>query len=75
MNQQLEEFNKLRLVYSGRIDAAIRLDDKEDLDKAKEEYNNIISKYLDVACDVLSSHTNKPFTLYQVKKGKKRLKY
>ena len=74
MNQQLEEFNKLRLVYSGRIDAAIRLDDKEDLDKAKEEYNNIISKYLDLACDVLSSHTNKPFVLYEERKGKKRLK-
>lgn len=61
MNKALEEFKDLRTVYSGRIDEAIKNQDDEALEVAKADYKKILEKYMNVACQVLSEHTNHPF--------------
>lgn len=61
MNKALEEFKELRTVYSGRIDEALQGNDDKALAEAKAEYKKILEKYMNVACQVLSLHTNYPF--------------
>lgn len=65
MNQSLKEFKELRLIYSGRIDAAIKANDEDALYKAKVEYGEILGKYVSLACKIISNHTNKPFSIYK----------
>ena len=65
MNQSLKEFKELRLIYSGRIDAAIKINDEELLYKAKVEYSQVLEKYVNIACQIISNHTNKPFIIYK----------
>lgn len=71
MSEQLENFSKERIVYSGRIDDFIKQGDINKLKDAKNEYQNILNKYIDIACDLLSEHTNKPFTVYEYQNGEK----
>ena len=63
MNKTLEEFKELRIVYSGRIDEAIKNKDKKALLAAKMEYKKILEKYMNFACQFLSQHTNRPLTV------------
>ena len=65
MNQSLKEFKELRLIYSGRIDAAIKANDDDALYRSKVEYGNILGKYVSLACKIISNHTNKPFNIYK----------